>query len=249
MKKHLFLFFFYCLFFPSLAENGPNKDLPKKEITTEARQKSSPLENQKTSFFKRTGIANEVGYTYYRRGFGIITDNVVPIHIVKGLYVEPGLRFLAHKFNISHFFSIASAGIFNYRFEGIFLGLKTDLKYRFQLFENFGLEVGVGFNIGPEFSNIFSFYYNKMFSTISLTMMPDLILGVHVNFKRFLFQVSLEKLFPISLGYYDHHDNRIYHSGNYEEATFPVPVFQNLSGSFRMCFSAAALMVGVTYFF
>jgi hypothetical protein len=79
------------------------------------------------------GVSTAVGYGYYRRGFAVVADSTLPIHIIKGLYIAPGIRFIAHKFNLSHFFSIATGGTYNYKFDGCFVGIKTDVLYRQQI--------------------------------------------------------------------------------------------------------------------
>ncbi len=204
---------------------------------------------QEKSFLKETGIRNELGYAYYRRGFGLFYDVSSSTHIVKGLYFEPGIRLIAHKFNMSHFISIATSGMYEYQFDGILIAGKIDFKYRQPLFEHFEFEFGLGFSIGPEFSRVYSFHYDRMFETISMTVSPDITIGVSVPYKQFVFAVSLKKMFPISLGYYDAQDNRFYNNDNYSDATFPSPIFNNISGNLRMCFASTALVLGATYFF
>jgi hypothetical protein len=196
------------------------------------------------------GVSTAVGYGYYRRGFAVVADSTLPIHIIKGLYIAPGIRFIAHKFNLSHFFSIATGGTYNYKFDGCFVGIKADVLYRQQIIKYFGLQFGLSFSIGPEFSDYYSPYRMKNYPTISLTFSPDIFIGAYANYKNWAFFLNFKKLFPFNPVVYNTAENFFYseeHFGSWDD--FTPPIYKNLSTGYHVCFSAASMEIGFTYFF
>ena len=196
------------------------------------------------------GISTGIGYGYYRRGFAVVADSTLPIHIIKGLYVAPGFRFIGHKFNLSHFFSIATGGTYNYKFEGCFVGVKADVLYRQQIIKYFGLQFGLSFCIGPEFSNYYSPYRKKDYPTISLTFSPDIFIGAYANYKNWAFFLNFKKLFPFNPVVYNTAENFFYNDEQMKDSVdFIPPIYKNLSTTYHVCFSAASMEIGFTYFF
>lgn len=196
------------------------------------------------------GVSTGVGYGYYRRGFAVVVDSTLPIHIVKGLYFAPGFRFIAHRFNLSHFFSIATGGTYRYDFEGCFIGVKADVLYRQQIIKYFGMQFGLSFSIGPEFSNYYSVYRDKNYPTVSLTFSPDIFIGAYTNYKNWAFFVNFKKLFPFTPVVYNTAEGFFYDDSQMKNSDeFFPPIFKNLSTTYHVCFSAASLEIGFSYFF
>ena len=196
------------------------------------------------------GVSTAVGYGYYRRGFAVVADSTLPIHIIKGLYIAPGFRFIAHKFNLSHFFSIATGGTYRYEFDGCFVGIKADVLYRQQIIKYFGLQFGLSFTIGPEFSNYHSFYREKDYPTVSLTFFPDIFIGAYANYKNWAFFLNFKKLFPFTPVVYNTAEGFFYNEEQMKDVyEFIPPIYKNLSTTYHVCFSAASLEIGFTYFF
>lgn len=196
------------------------------------------------------GVSTGVGYGYYRRGFAAIIDSTLPIHIVKGLYFAPGFRFIAHRFNLSHFYSIATGGTYRYDFEGCFVGVKADVLYRQQIIKYFGMQFGLSFSIGPEFSNYYNPYRDKDFPTVSLTFSPDVFIGAYANYKNWAFFINFKKLFPFTPVVYNTAEGFFYSNEKMKDPyEFFPPIFKNLSQGYHVCFSAASLEIGFTYFF
>lgn len=255
LKKYQFLF---CLMFAAFFL--PAANIYAESTSTEANTVAEVVNNKKDTAYGyyegeqykklSLGVSTGIGYGYYRRGFAAVIDSTLPIHIVKGLYFAPGIRFIAHKFNLSHFFSIATGGTYRYDFEGCFVGVKADVLYRQQIIKYFGMQFGLSFSIGPEFSNYYSFYRDKNFPTVSLTFSPDIFIGAYANYKNWAFFINFKKLFPFTPVVYNTAEEFFYNDEQIKKSDdFIPPIFKNLSSTYHVCFSAASLEIGFTYFF
>ena len=122
--------------------------------------------------------------------------------------------------------------------------MKADVLYRQQIIKYFGLQFGLSFCIGPEFSNYYSPYRKKDYPTISLTFSPDIFIGAYANYKNWAFFLNFKKLFPFNPVVYNTAENFFYN-----DVDFIPPIYKNLSTTYHVCFSAASMEIGFTYFF
>jgi hypothetical protein len=190
---------------------------------------------------KKIGINAESGITYHRKGFGFINTFSIPINLVSTLYYEPGINLIIHRFSSSHAYAILSNNYDNKQ-EGIFIGVKNNLKYLVKILDNFGILTGGGFSFGFEISNTLNYFYNTEVLTLNFEIIPEFILGTYVNFKNFRIDIYLDKLFPFILFYYNMQDKTWYNYSN--------NLSEKIQSSIQpVCLTSMAFIVGFTYFF
>lgn len=209
----------------------------------------------KPGYQYRIGLGNSIAAIYYRRAFGIGYDIFADIRLVRGLFLEAGLKALLYQYSVTHFYPIVVQNFEN-AVNGSYCAVRTALKYRFDILEHFGLLLGTGFMIGlGAYSCMDTWNFGgrnrEMVSCAGLELSPEFTIGATIPFKRYRFDITCFKWLPIIVAHYNYNDHTW--RGYKIDADSPGLSYQVANGSYSpmrpICWSAMGVAISFTYFF
>ena len=247
MKKLFFIVIALLITFSIFSQSDmtADSDILQSENTSEQTntQESFLFAKNKPGYQYRIGLGNAVAAIYYRRAFGIGYDIFADIRLVRGLFLETGLKILLYQYSVTHFYPIVTQ-YYDNAVNGSYCAFRTALKYRFDLLEHFGLLIGTGFMIGMGAYSCMDIMFKtgEMVSCVGLELSPEFTIGATIPFGKYRIDVTCFKWLPIIPVHYNYNNQSWQDFKNYQGNGSYSPMRP-------ICWSAMGIAVSFTYFF
>ncbi|MBR3732382.1 MAG: hypothetical protein IKN25_07000 [Spirochaetales bacterium] len=207
-------------------------------------QKSFLFAKNKPGYQYRIGIGNALSVVYYRRSFGMAYEVFADIRLVRGLFLESGIKMMIYHYSVTHFFPITVQMFENY-IHGSYGAFRVALKYRFDLLEHFGLLISSGFMVGLGVYTCMDYIMSntkEMITCAGLELSPEFTIGATIPFGKYRIDISCFKWLPIIPVHFNYNDRSW---RNYKD-------FQQAGGAYSpmrpICWSAMGVSISFTYF-